>query len=125
MSPPSPHKRPKCSLIRFEASLPNESWQSDVTFYELCDGTKVEIVNFIDDFSRVCGASKVLATTTSPDVVATPLRRRRLMGPAGLASERQRLHLHRHLRGGYSAMESELFHLGIASRHSRPYHPQT
>ena len=96
-----------------------------MTFYELCDGTKVEIVNFIDDFSRVCGASKVLATTTSPDVVATLYDAGALWGPAGLASGRQRLHLHRHLRGGYSAMESELFHLGIASRHSRPYHAQT
>ncbi|MPZ69733.1 MAG: transposase [Actinobacteria bacterium] len=28
-------------------------------------------------------------------------------------------------RGGYSAMESELFHLGITYQHSRPYHPQT
>jgi len=28
-------------------------------------------------------------------------------------------------RHGYSAMESELFHLGIAYKHSRPYHPQT
>ena len=28
-------------------------------------------------------------------------------------------------RHGYSAMESELFHLGIDYKHSRPYHPQT
>src|SRR3990170_175485 len=28
-------------------------------------------------------------------------------------------------RYGYSAMESELFHLGIDYKHSRPYHPQT
>ena len=38
-----PHKRPKSSFIRFEASLPNETWQSDVTFYELADGSKAEI----------------------------------------------------------------------------------
>ena len=50
---PQPHKRPKSSYVRFEASLPNECWQSDVTFYELADGSKAEILNFIDDFLRV------------------------------------------------------------------------
>src|SRR6266487_2308201 len=28
---PQPHKRPRSSWIRFEAQLPNECWQSDVT----------------------------------------------------------------------------------------------
>ena len=28
-----PHKRPKSSFVRFEAQLPNETWQSDVTFF--------------------------------------------------------------------------------------------
>ena len=28
---PQPHKRPRSSWIRFEARLPNERWQSDVT----------------------------------------------------------------------------------------------
>ncbi len=46
-------------------------WQSDVTFFELACGTKVEILNFLDDFSRVCVASKVVAVTGSPEVVAT------------------------------------------------------
>jgi hypothetical protein len=31
----------------------------------------VEILDVIDDFSRVCVDSRVLAATTSPDVVAT------------------------------------------------------
>ena len=31
----------------------------------------MEILNAIDDFSRVCVASKVFAVTSSPDVVAT------------------------------------------------------
>jgi len=39
--------------------------QSDATFYELDDGSKVEILNFIDDFSRVGVASRVLSTTRS------------------------------------------------------------
>ncbi len=35
---PQPHKRPRSSWIRFEATLPNERWQSDVTHWRLADG---------------------------------------------------------------------------------------
>ena len=34
-----PRKRPKSSYIRFEAALPNETWQSDFTHYPLTDGS--------------------------------------------------------------------------------------
>ena len=32
---PEPKKRPKSSYIRFEAAMPNETWQSDFTHYRL------------------------------------------------------------------------------------------
>ncbi len=122
---PQPHKRPQSSYIRFEASLPNEMWQSDVTFFELKDGTKVEILNFLDDFSRLCVGSKVLATTSAPDVVATLYEAGAAWGlPASLLTDNGCIYTAAY-RGGYSAMESELFHLGIDYKHSRPYHPQT
>ena len=122
---PQPHKRPKSSYIRFEAALPNEMWQSDVTMWELKDGTKVEICNFLDDFSRVCVASKVHAVTTAPDVVATLYEAGRTWGlPASLLTDNGCIYTAAY-RHGYSAMESELFHLGIDYKHSRPYHPQT
>ncbi|MQB01727.1 MAG: DDE-type integrase/transposase/recombinase [Actinobacteria bacterium] len=122
---PQPHKRPKSSYVRFEASLPNETWQSDVTVFELADGTKVEIVNFLDDFSRVCVASKVVAVTSAPDVVATLYEAGRAWGlPASLLTDNGCIYTAAY-RHGYSAMESELFHLGIDYKHSRPYHPQT
>ena len=124
-SRPQPHKRPKSSYIRFEANLPNEMWQSDVTFTELADGRKVEICNFIDDFSRVCVASKVFATTTAPDVVATLYEAGRAWGlPASLLTDNGAIYTATY-RHGYSAVESELFQLGIDYKHSRPYHPQT
>ncbi len=122
---PQPRKRPRSSYIRFEASLPNEMWQSDVTFWELKDGTKVEICNFIDDFSRVCTASKVHRVTTAPDVVATLYEAGAAWGlPASLLTDNGCIYTAAY-RHGYSAMESELFHLGIGYKHSRPYHPQT
>jgi transposase InsO family protein len=120
-----PHKRPKSSYVRFEAALPNEMWQSDVTFFELKDGTKVEITNFLDDFSRVCVASKVHAVTSAPDVVATLYQAGATWGlPASLLTDNGAVYTASY-RHGYSAMESELFHLGIDYKHSRPYHPQT
>lgn len=122
---PEPHKRPRSSYIRFEAALPNEMWQSDVTFFELADGTKVEICNFIDDFSRVCVASKVHRVTTAPDVVATLYEAGAAWGlPASLLTDNGCIYTAAY-RHGYSAMESELFALGIDYKHSRPYHPQT
>ncbi len=122
---PQPHKRPKSSYICFEASLPNESWQSDVTLFELKDGSKVEILNFLDDFSRVCVASRVLPTTSSPDVVATLYEAGSTWGlPSSLLTDNGCIYTAAY-RHGYSALESELFHLGITYKHSRPYHPQT
>jgi len=44
---PEPRKRPKASYIRFEADLPNECWQADMTHWHLEDGTEVEIINFM------------------------------------------------------------------------------
>ena len=122
---PQPHKRPKSSYIRFEASLSNETWQADVTFVELKDATKVEILNVIDDFSRVCVAAKVHATTRSPDVVATLYEAGAAWGlPASLLTDNGCVFTAAY-RHGYSAFESELFALGITAKHSRPYHPQT
>jgi transposase InsO family protein len=82
-------------------------------------------LNFLDDYSRVCVASKVLTATSSPDVVATLYDAGAAWGlPASLLTDNGCIYTAAY-RGGYSAMESELFHLGITSKHSRPYHPQT
>ena len=50
---PSPRKRPKSSYIRFQASLPNETWQADFTHYPLANGTDCEILTFLDDHSSL------------------------------------------------------------------------
>ncbi|MDQ3660392.1 MAG: integrase core domain-containing protein [Actinomycetota bacterium] len=44
--------------------------------------------------------------------------------PASLLADNGCIYTAAH-RHGYSAMESELFHLGIDYKHSRPYHPET
>ena len=50
---PQPKKRPHTSYIRFEAAVPNECWQADTTHWTLADGTDVEILDIIDDHSRM------------------------------------------------------------------------
>jgi transposase len=65
---PSPAKRPRSSYVRFEAAVPNECWQGDMTHYQLSDGTGVEILNFIDDYSRMVVACEVLEVTKANDV---------------------------------------------------------
>jgi transposase InsO family protein len=68
---PQPQKRPKSSWRRFQAELPNECWQADTTHWTLADGTDVEILNLIDDHSRLLVASRVFATAKAADVVET------------------------------------------------------
>ena len=46
---PDPKKKPKSSYIRFQAAMPNETWQADFTHYRLPDGTEVEILTWLDD----------------------------------------------------------------------------
>ncbi len=54
---PQPKKRPKSSYIRFQAKMPNETWQSDFTHYRLTrpdgrHGADTEILSWLDDHSR-------------------------------------------------------------------------
>ena len=122
---PQPHKRPRSSWIRFEAQLPNECWQSDVTHWRLRDDTEVEIVNFIDDHSRLAVASRVMPRATAPAVLRVFQTAGATWGfPAALLTDNGCVYTTWH-RGGPNVMQTELLALGIDYRHSRPYHPQT
>lgn len=122
---PQPHKRPRSSWIRFEAALPNECWQSDVTHWRLGEGTEVEIVNFIDDHSRLAVASRVLPVATAPRVLDVFRDAGARWGfPAALLTDNGCVYTTWH-RGGPNVMQTELLAWGIDYRHSRPYHPQT
>src|SRR6266511_2839328 len=122
---PQPHKRPRSSWVRFEARLPNECWQSDVTHWRLGDETEVDIVNFLDDHSRLAVAAQVLATATAPQVLQVFREAGTRWGlPAALLTDNGCVYTTWH-RGGPNVMQTELLALGIDYRHSRPYHPQT
>jgi transposase InsO family protein len=122
---PQPHKRPKSSYRRFAAELPNECWQADVTHVPMADGRFLEVLNVIDDHSRVCVASRAFVATRSPDVVRTLHRAAQHWGyPESFLSDNGAIFTASY-RGGTGALEAELLGLGIGSKHSRPYHPQT
>ena len=63
---PAPRKRPKTSYIRFEADLPNETWQSDFTHIWLADGTDTETITWLDDHSRKAQQTMKKWTTAIP-----------------------------------------------------------
>jgi transposase InsO family protein len=122
---PEPHKRPKSSYLRFEATLPNECWQMDMTHVQLSNGRVVEVLNLIDDHSRLCLASKVFSVTTAADVVATFYEAAAQFGfPAAVLSDNGAIFT-ASARGDRGALATELAGRGITFRHSRPYHPQT
>ena len=67
----SPHNRTNARNAASTASppnSPNERWQLDITHYRLADGTDVEILNIIDDHSRLCVASTARRVFTAGDV---------------------------------------------------------
>jgi transposase InsO family protein len=122
---PEPHKRPRSSYKRFVADLPNERWQMDVTHVVLASGQEVEILNIIDDHSRVCVASHALRIFKAIDVVTTFHEAAGRWGyPATVLSDNGAIFTAAS-RHGVCVMESELLRLGITFVHSRPYHPQT
>jgi transposase InsO family protein len=123
---PQPQKRPRSSFIRFEAEMPNELWQADVTHWELADETEAEILNIVDDHSRLCVASDARAVTKGGDVVASFHGAFAMHGfPASVLTDNAAVFAGGPRGGGRCAIEVELDQLGVAHKHSAPYHPQT
>lgn len=123
---PQPHKRPKSSYRRFVAELPNECWQADVTHVVMADNTFLEVLNVIDDHSRLCVESRAFVTTRSPDVVRALHRAGQRWGyPESFLTDNGAIFTATARGNDAGAMEPELLCLGIRSKHSRPYHPQT
>jgi transposase InsO family protein len=122
---PQPQKRPKSSYQRFEASLPNECWQSDMTHWVLAGDVGVEIVNLLDDHSRLCLASVAFPVTKVLDVMNVFEGARERYGtPASVLTDNGAIYTAKS-RYGRTGFETELERLGVVAKHSSPYHPQT
>jgi transposase InsO family protein len=123
---PQPQKRPHSAWIRFEAMQPNERWQADVTHWQLADGTEVEILNILDDHSRLALACLPRRTITGPDVLRAFQNAFTRWGiPASVLSDNGAVFTGLPRGGGRVALEIELGRLGIRFDHSRANHPQT
>jgi transposase InsO family protein len=122
---PQPHKRPRSSFVRFEAALPNELWQADATHWHLADGTDVEILDLVDDHSRLCLAADAFRTVKALDVVRTFHGAAERHGlPAALLTDNGAV-FNGGPRRGRVLLQTELDRLGIVAKHSTPNHPQT
>jgi transposase InsO family protein len=127
---PEPKKRPKSSYIRFEASLPNECWQSDFTHYRLADGQDAQILTWLDDCTRYTISLTAHQAVTTPIVVATFRDACATHGePASTLTDNGMVFTVKHSgfgrRGGRNAFETELRNRSIVQKNGSPSHPQT
>jgi transposase InsO family protein len=123
---PQPHKRPRSSWRRFQAELPNELWQADITHWALASGSGVEVLNIIDDHSRLLVGSSARAVFKASDIV-TDLHTA-IAGhgrPERMLTDNAAVFTGHYRGRGWVAFERELHALGITLRHSKPYHPTT
>ena len=125
---PEPRKRPRSSYVRFEAAMPNETWQSDFTHYRLADGTDVEIISWLDDCTRYALHVSAHRRVTGPVVTATFRQTLAEHGiPASTLTDNGMVYTVRLAggRGGRNTFEHELRRLHIVQKNSRPGHPTT
>lgn len=122
---PEPRKRPRSSYTRFQADQPNETWQSDFTHWALADGTDIEILNWLDDHSRLLLSCTAHYPVTGADVVETFTLNTRDYGiPASTLTDNGAVYTAK-FRGGKNAFEYLLASLGVIQKNGTPYHPQT
>jgi hypothetical protein len=51
--------------------MPNKRWQADLTHWKLAAGVEIDILNILDDHSRLLVASHARSTAKAADVVAS------------------------------------------------------
>ena len=120
-----PKKKPKAALTRFEAKLPNSCWQSDVTHYRLANGTSIDIITWLDDYSRTALHISARDATTVNTVVSTFTATARKHGwPAATLTDNGLIYTSR-FRGGVNRFEKLLRTHDVAQRNGRGDHPQT
>jgi transposase InsO family protein len=125
---PEPKKKPRSSWTRFQAAMPNETWQSDFTHYRLADGTDVEILTWLDDCTRYAISITAHPRITTPIVVSTFRAATTEHGrPASTLTDNGMVFTVRFSggKGGRNAFENLLRRWDITQKNSRGNHPQT
>jgi transposase InsO family protein len=132
---PEPKKRPKASYTRFEAAMPNETWQSDFTHYRLTrpdgrPGVDVEIISWLDDCTRYALHTSAHPRVTTPVVTATFRETAGQHGiPASTLTDNGMVYTVRLAglgrQGGRNGFEQQLHDWHVVQKNSRPNHPTT
>ena len=130
---PEPRKKPKTSYHRFEAAMPNQTWQTDFTHYRLTQpdgspGADVEILPWLDDCTRYAVRVTAHHRITGPIVLAEFRHAIKTHGiPASTLTDNGMVFTTRLAggKGGRNAFEAELRRLHIIQKNSRPNHPTT
>ena len=133
---PEPKKKPKSSYIRFQAAMPNETWQADFTHYRLIKpdgrpGADCEILTWLDDCSRFALSVTAHHRVTGTIVVATFRETVAEHGiPASTLTDNGMVFTTRLTQGKKGAgtrngFETELRRLNVLQKNSTPGHPTT
>lgn len=127
-----PHKRPRSSWHRFEATAPNEMWQSDFTHVSLHNGTNVEVIDWLDDHSRYLLHLSAHPRITTPIVIDTFTQATDTYGlPASTLTDNAMVYTTRLAAGNNNnktqpnGFEQLLADLHITQKNGRPNHPTT
>jgi transposase InsO family protein len=113
-----PSKAPGRRWRSFAAERANECWQIDATHWALADNTEVEIINALDDCSRMAVRSQAVTRCTLATAWDTVTEGAVRYGwPERVLSDNATTF--------GPAFEHNLGAMGISVGHSRPYHPQT
>ena len=125
---PNPKKRPKSSYVRFQADLPNETWQSDFTHWRLADSSTTEIITWLDDHSRYALSVTAHRRVTGP-IAADAFRETAEQHgfPASVLTDNAMVYTTRFSggKGGRNALEALLADHEIEQKNSAPNHPTT
>ena len=133
---PNPKKKPKSSYIRFQAAMPNETWQADFTHYKLRrpdgrPGADNEILTWLDDCSRYALSVTAHHRVTGPIVLRTFRETVAEHGiPASTLTDNgmvftTRLSQGKKDAGTRNGFETELRRLNVVQKNGRPNHPTT
>jgi transposase InsO family protein len=131
---PEPRKKPKSSYIRFEAAMPNQTWQSDFTHYPLTDTTTfpkgVEIITWLDDCTRYAlhvSAHRAITTTIVTNTFRKTAGQHGI--PASTLTDNGMVYTVRLAgigrQGGRNGFEQQLRDWHVVQKNSRPGHPTT
>ncbi|MCW2787019.1 MAG: Integrase catalytic region [Marmoricola sp.] len=132
---PEPRKRPRSSYIRFEARMPNETWQSDFTHYRLTHpdgrpGPDTEIISWLDDCTRYALHVTPHRRITGSIVTTTFRQTAARQGiPASTLTDNGMVYTTRLAglgrQGGRNSFEVQLRTWNVIQKNSRPSHPTT